>query len=67
MFIRHTDGYGITNIDNVNRICLNGRYITAYMVDGSNHHIAGYDTAEEAAEHFNDFFDFLVNLRKAVR
>lgn len=53
MFIKHSDGYGITNTDNICRICLNGRYLTAYMVDGSNHHLAAYDTQEEASEAFD--------------
>ena len=48
MFVLHSDGMGITNIDNVNRLCLNGRYITAYMNDGSSHYVGVYNTADFA-------------------
>lgn len=54
MAILHSDGNGVTNKDNILRICLNGRYIQAYMVDGSNHLLGVYDTAERAQEVFDN-------------
>ena len=59
MFIVHNDMNGITNIDNVTRICLNGRYIHAYVVDGSNHLLGSYTTPEAAQEAFENIIDEL--------
>lgn len=48
MWIKHSDGYGMTNLDNVERLCIAGRYIHAYTIDGKSHPVAAYDTAERA-------------------
>ena len=53
MMIIHNDGMGVTNMDNVTRICLSGRYIHAYTIDGNSHPIAVYETPERAKEVFD--------------
>lgn len=60
MMIRHLDGKGATNSDNMIRLSVRGCYLTAYMVDGSNHHIGRYDSEESAQD---AFVDILHNLR----
>ena len=48
MIILHKDGDGLTNFDNVTRIERNGVYLTAYMIDGSCHHLGRYDSQDKA-------------------
>jgi len=48
MVIIHKDGRGVTNSDNMTRLVVNGVYLIAYMVDGSNHSVGRYDTEEDA-------------------
>ena len=59
MTILHKDGNGVTNWNNVLRIMCNGRHITAYMADGSNHHIGVYETHEAAMIEFERLFEQL--------
>lgn len=56
MMILHEDENGVTNMDNVIRLERNGRYLTAYTVDGSNHQIGRYDTQEKAKDAFNKIY-----------
>ena len=53
MVIIHKDGKGVTNSDNMTRLVVNGVYLTAYMVDGSNHSVGRYDTEEDAQLEFD--------------
>jgi len=53
MMILHKDGKGMTNSDNMTRMAVNGLYVTAYMVDGSNHSIGRYETEDDAKKAFD--------------
>ena len=48
MLIVHSDGYGLTNLDNVTEIVVVGRYIQAYTVDGRNGIIGKFDDENHA-------------------
>lgn len=50
MFIIHSDGLGLTNMDNVCEMVASGRYIHAYCVNGSHHPVAVYESPDKAIE-----------------
>ena len=50
MLIVHSDGYGLTNLDNVTEIVVVGRYIQAYTVDGRNGIIGKFDDENHALQ-----------------
>lgn len=62
-FILHSDGCGITNVDNMLRAYISGRGIIAHMVDGSSHPIAEYESPDEARAVFNELVNEIVSLR----
>jgi len=53
MFVVHSDGYGMTNLDNVCEVSVSGRYIHAYGKDGS-HRIIGVSDTEDGAKRILD-------------
>ena len=59
MMIMHLDKKGMTNSDNCLRIILSGRYITAYMADGSNHSLGVFDNESDAKVAFENLFNTL--------
>ena len=50
MLIVHSDGYGLTNMDNVTEINVAGRYIHAYCVDGKHNIIGSYKDETQALQ-----------------
>lgn len=50
MLIVHSDGYGITNLDNVTEINVAGRYIHAYCVDGKHNIIGTFEDEAHALQ-----------------
>lgn len=58
MLIVHSDHFGITNMDAVSAIRVEGRYIRAYEMCGERHHvIAAYNTRERAEAVLHDFIE----------
>ena len=53
MIIVHSDGNGITNLDNVTEINVVGRYIHAYRVDGKHDIIGVYEDENKALQAFS--------------
>ena len=53
MLIVHSDGYGLTNFDNVTEINVAGRYIHAYCVDGKHNIIGTYEDESKALQAFS--------------